>query len=74
MKGSKFTYDKISDAAYIYLHEPGGDSIARTVEIKSDIIIDFNAENKIIGIEILNASKNLGRESLKTAEAIAQTK
>jgi uncharacterized protein YuzE len=61
----KLTYDKDADAAYIYLKHPvkHGEA-ARTVTMKENIILDFDKSNKLIGVEILNASKMLDKSVL----------
>ncbi len=61
----KLEYDKSADAAYIYLQFPIKEGeVKKTVEFKHNIILDFNAKNKLLGVEILNASKMLTKESL----------
>ena len=50
----KVTYDKKADAMYIYL-VPGKKS-TRTEEIGSGLLVDYSGK-KVIGIEILDASK-----------------
>ncbi|MBS3078540.1 DUF2283 domain-containing protein [Candidatus Pacearchaeota archaeon] len=64
----KIDLDTDADAAYIYLEdkiEDGG--VARTIEVNHNFIIDFDKEGRPLGIEILNASKNLSPELLKSA-------
>jgi uncharacterized protein YuzE len=39
-------------AAYIYLSHNDGEHAEHTKKVKDGIIVDFNSENKIIGIEI----------------------
>jgi uncharacterized protein YuzE len=56
----KITYDASANAAYIYLVDdirPGG--VAVTKPIDENINLDFNAAGQLVGIEVLNASKNL---------------
>ncbi|MBI2630437.1 DUF2283 domain-containing protein [Candidatus Pacearchaeota archaeon] len=56
----KIEFDKEIDAAYIYLGEniePG--QASKTICINEDIILDFDLNNKLVGIEVLNATKNL---------------
>lgn len=64
----KIELDKKADAAYIYLKEEiiEGEAV-RTISVNEDIILDFNAENKLIGVEVLNASKNLSKIPAKLA-------
>jgi uncharacterized protein YuzE len=61
----KITYDKIANAAYLYLPaENYGKRSVKTVccdpsEIDGMINLDFDAEGKLIGIEILDADNFL---------------
>lgn len=64
----KITFDKEADAAYIYLKEKINDGeVVRTISINEDITLDFNSDNKLVGIEVLNASKNLSKLPEKIA-------
>ncbi len=61
----KLEYDKDVDAAYIYVNYPIKDGEAeKTIELNDSISIDFDKNGKLIGIEILDASKVLKREVL----------
>jgi uncharacterized protein YuzE len=61
----KITYDNSANAAYIYLADeipPGG--VAKTYccdpgEVKGMINLDFDADGRLVGIEILDASTRL---------------
>lgn len=65
----KFTYDKDVDAAYIYLKFPIKPGEAKnTVELKDNIVLDFDENQKLIGVEILDASKMLSKEVLMSAK------
>jgi len=66
----KFEYDKEVDAAYIYLEHPIKEGEAKkTIELNENIIIDFNEQGKLLGIEILDASKIMNKRSLISAQA-----
>lgn len=52
----KLKYDKEADVLYIQLSEA---PVAESDEERKDIILDYANDGKIVGIEILNASKNL---------------
>jgi len=66
MNNMKFEYDKEVDAAYIYLQYPIKEGeVKKTVELNENIIIDFDKSGKMIGVEILAASKILSKEALK---------
>jgi len=61
----KLEYDKEVDAGYIYIEYPiKKESVKKTIELNDDIILDFDANGKLIGIEVLNASKVLSKEVL----------
>ena len=65
MKNIKFEYDQEVDAAYIYIKYPIKDKeAARTIELNDNIRIDFDKKNKILGFEILDASKIMNKEVL----------
>ena len=56
----KTEYDKEADAAYIYLVdkiEKG--QVEKTIQLNDNLSVDFDKNNKLVGIEILNASKML---------------
>ena len=65
----KIEYDKEGDTAYIYLKYPIEDGEAKkTIELDENIIIDLDKNNKLIGIEILNAKKLLSKEIILEAQ------
>jgi len=51
----KITYDKEADALYIRLLE--GEYECRAVRLTEDIALDFAAGEKLVGIEVLDASR-----------------
>ncbi len=67
----KMSYDKEADAAYIYLAEVKAKSVKKTVPLNEHIMVDLDRNGKILGIEILDASKMLKRESLAKAAVTA---
>ena len=65
----KFEYDEEVDAAYIYVEYPIKDGEAkRTIELDGNIILDFDEEGKLLGVEILDASKVLKKEASLEAQ------
>ena len=57
----KLTVDREADALYLDLNEsPAADS----EEISPGVILDYNAEGKVVGIEMLYLSKRVGTEKL----------
>jgi len=67
----RLTYDTDADAAYIYLvDEIDSGGVARTVPVESlpsemMINLDFDASNRLLGVEILDASRVLPPELLR---------
>lgn len=51
----KITYDREADALYIYLLE--GDYQCRAVRLTDDIALDFAEGERLVGIEVLGASR-----------------
>ncbi|KKS44277.1 MAG: hypothetical protein UV05_C0008G0006 [candidate division CPR1 bacterium GW2011_GWA2_42_17] len=51
------TYDKKADAMYLYFQK--GKKIARTVELADLLIADLDRKGKVIGVEVLCASRQL---------------
>lgn len=65
----KLEYDKDADAAYIYLKYPMGEGEAKsTIALNDNIILDFDVKKKLIGVEILDASKVLSKKVLLEAK------
>ena len=62
----KITYDKIANAAYLYFKK--AQKVTRTIPISEDVIVDFDSRGRILGIEILNASKNIDVGELTTPD------
>lgn len=66
----KVTYDDTVDAAYIQLaDEIGARGVANTypcdpVEVGGMINLDFDADGRLVGIEVMDASKRLPPEVL----------
>ena len=52
-------YDEKADAMYIWLRKAKYDV---SEELAENVVIDLDKNGKIIGIEVLDASKNLGKE------------
>jgi len=57
--------DKQNDALYFRLDES---SIIESEEVQPGIVLDFNAEGKVVGIEILNLSNGISSEQLKVLQ------
>lgn len=62
LKGDfKQTYDKKTDAAYIYINriEPKKGIVAKTLELSDYVNLDFDKDKRLIGIEVIVASKHM---------------
>ncbi|MET8361717.1 DUF2283 domain-containing protein [Micromonospora sp. NPDC005171] len=68
------TYDNVADAAYIYLKHPiGPGGVGRMAMFEPDqgmFNLDLDAEGRVLGLEILDASKHLPQALLQ--EILAQ--
>lgn len=65
----KFEYDKEVDAAYIYIEYPIKEGeVKKTIELNENIILDFDSKGKLLGVEILDASKILNKKVLLEAQ------
>lgn len=62
------TYDRRVDAMYIALEGIKPKGVKQTIALNDDIIVDFDENKKIVGIEILSASKNITQKELKEVE------
>ena len=47
-------YDRAADALYLRLSEG---AVARSEEVEDGIIVDYDSDGRVLGIEILNFSK-----------------
>jgi len=54
--------DKENDALYFRLDES---AIVESEEVQPGIVLDFDADGKVVGIEILNLSSRIKPEQLK---------
>jgi uncharacterized protein YuzE len=49
----KIEYSKEADAIYVYFKE---EYVAKSKEIEDGVVIDFDEDNRLIGIEVLDVS------------------
>lgn len=62
MSAIRITYDEEADVLAIYLAEDYWDSIE---ELEPDVVIaHFNADARLVALEIMNASERLGGDPL----------
>jgi len=67
----KLEYDPARDLLYIYFSEPSIKA-AKTVTVVPGVHADFNAEGKLIGIEVIDASEVMGRKIEFTLPEVSQ--
>jgi len=65
----RMTYDPAADAMYLYLTERAADalSVARTEEVAAGLMLDFDGEGRVIGIEMLSVSQLPGAKPMQMA-------
>jgi len=57
----KIEYSKEADALYVYFKEA---EVSKSKEVEEGVVVDFDSEGHVIGIEILDARARLGVEGL----------
>ncbi len=62
----KIEIDEEIDAAYIYFKDISDGEVKTTISLNDSINVDLDSDGKTIGIEILDASKNLPSSALKS--------
>ncbi len=67
----KIEFDAEADAAYVYFKEISEGEVAKTISLNDSINVNLDKNGKTLGIEILDASKNLPPNSMKSAEVIS---
>jgi uncharacterized protein YuzE len=63
----KIEYDKDADAAYIYFKEIEEGEVVQTISLNDSVNIDMDEEGRTLGIEILDASKNMPVSAINSA-------
>lgn len=58
----KITYDAKYDVLYLALADESGE--VTTERVNEDVAIDFDGQGRIVGIEVLGASRRLNLTSL----------
>ena len=59
----KLKIDQEADALYLRLDES---AIVESEEVRPGVVLDFDEQDRVIGIEILNLSKRVGKDKLRT--------
>ena len=58
----RMRYDENADALYLRLDES---KIVESEEVQPGIVLDFNADKQVVGIEVLNLRKRVPSANLK---------
>ena len=61
----RMRYDEQADALYLRLDES---KIVESEEIQPGIVLDFNASNQVVGVEILRVKERVPSADLKRLE------
>jgi uncharacterized protein YuzE len=59
----KISYDKEADAIYFTISETT--QVAESEEVRPGIVLDFDDNNRVIGVEILSASQRMSNDEIK---------
>ena len=57
----KIEYSKAADALYVYFKQV---EVAKSREVEEGVVIDFDAQGHLIGIEVLDARARFGLQDL----------
>jgi uncharacterized protein YuzE len=57
----KMHYDEKADALYLRLDDS---KVVESEEVKPGIVLDFNAEKEVVGIEVLNLKRRVPKADL----------
>ena len=57
----KIEYSKTADALYVYFREI---EVARSEDVQDGVVVDFDDDGQIVGIEILDVSSKLSLTDL----------
>lgn len=68
----KITFDANADAAYIYFKKISNGEVQNTISLNESVNIDLDSQGKVIGIEVLDATKNLPQDLIKSAIVIEE--
>ena len=61
----KLKVDEENDGLYFWVDES---SIVESEEVQPGVILDFNADGHVVGIEILNLSTRIAAEQLRVLQ------
>jgi uncharacterized protein YuzE len=61
----KLHYDPATDAAYLRF---SSSRVVESSEVATGVVLDYDAEGRIVGMEVLGAKKHLPQDALVAAE------
>ncbi len=61
----KLKVDKKNDALYLRLDE---NAIVESEEVRPGVILDFDGNGRVVGVEFLNITERVNQEDLNTLE------
>jgi len=62
----EITIDKEADAAYIYLKDIAPGESAKTIRASKHVLLDYDINGMLLGIELLFVSENFPKDFLST--------
>jgi uncharacterized protein YuzE len=65
---TQITYDPAGDAAYVTLSAA---PVCESAEVAPGVVLDYDAEGRVVGIELLNARKTLAPGAWLRARRVA---
>ena len=63
----RIRYDEEVDALYIRLDDS---KVVESEEVKPGIVLDFNAKQQVVGIEVLNLKRQVSKADLKQLKVL----
>ncbi|PIV87826.1 MAG: hypothetical protein COW48_09285 [Hydrogenophilales bacterium CG17_big_fil_post_rev_8_21_14_2_50_63_12] len=64
----KLKVDEQADALYLRLDDS---EIVESEEVSPGVVLDFNADNQVVGIEILNLSQRSNKMNMRELQFLA---
>ena len=69
----KPTYDSEANAYYLYFTDAESPAVAETERVTDGVLLGYNEQGHIIGVDVLNATRCLHLSTLKAAEQLADS-
>lgn len=62
----RLEYDKEADAAYVYFKDISPGEVAKTISLDGNLNVDLDIDGRILGLEILSASRMLPKQMIES--------